>query len=168
MDYALSDKDIRNVFHGEVNVYTYDELEQFDTIDDMLYPYNRAVILYFWQSKPKYGHWCCVSKNKNIITFVDSFGSVPDNVLDEIPRSFKRANGEDYKYLSSLLYNCPYEIHYNNKKWQNDSSCMCGRYAILWLICSDMMPIEKFQKLFTKNTTKNDRLVYDLTKCFPQ
>lgn len=168
MDYALSDKDIYNALSGNVNVYTYDQLERFSSLDQMLYPHNRAVVLYFWASKPKYGHWCCVSKHHNIITFVDSFGSVPDDVLDEIPRSFKRANGEDYKYLSSLLYNCPYEVHYNDHKWQNDKSSMCGRYVILWLICSDMMPIERFQKLFTKDTNRNDRIVYELTKCFPQ
>jgi hypothetical protein len=164
MNNSLSSDDIISVFNGNINLFTYDQLDDIQNVDELLGDYGRAVILYFWKEAPKVGHWCCVSRCGNTVTFVDSYGSVPDKVLNEIPQSFKRANGQDYKYLSDMLARCPYQVHYNDHKWQSDSSSVCGRYCIVWLACCQKYTIERFQKLFGKDTTRNDRLVYELTK----
>jgi hypothetical protein len=162
MDYSLSNKDIMNFFDGKLNMMTYDQIANCRTIDEVLGPYEKCVILYFWQDKPKVGHWVTIFKTpRNTVEFFNSFGSVPDKTLDEIPTEFKNKHGEGFKSLCKLLYESPYEIEYNDKCLQDDTSSVCGRYVILRL-CTEMIPIETFQKLFTKNKRKNDELVLSI------
>lgn len=164
MNTALSNSDIKRFFKGKVNIITYDQLNECETIDEVLGKYNRAVILYYWQTQPTVGHWCCVFRTPwNSIEFFNSFGSVPDKTLDDIPESFKALHGEDFKTLTRLLYESPNPIEYNDKCLQADDSSVCGRYCILRLCCSDIH-IEQFQKLFTSNKRKNDQLVLKLFK----
>lgn len=163
-DYSLSNKDISKFFGGKVNVLTYDQVSDCQTIEEVLGPDDRAVILYFWQTDPILGHWCAVFKTpRNTIEFFNSFGSVPDKTLNDIPIGFKKQHGEGFKTLTKLLYNSPNQIEYNNKCFQANDSSTCGRYCVLRLCCADI-PIEQFQHLFTSNKKKNDSLVTALVQ----
>jgi hypothetical protein len=167
MNKPLSSDDIYSFFDDNVNIYTYDQLADFNSIEEVLAPFGRAVLLYFWQTHPRMGHWTCLFKTpRGTIEFFDSLSTkkgVPDGVLSQIPHRFRDAHGEDYPYLTKLLYESPSQIEYNDKKLQNDSSSVCGRYCVLRLICDDLS-IEQFQQLFSKNTQANDQLVLQLTK----
>lgn len=163
MNEALTAKDIKEAFNGKINIYTYDELRKFKNIDDVLKPYGRAIILYFWDTEPHQGHWVGIFKTpRNSIEVFDSFGQV-DRPLYDIPKKFKIENNENYAYLSKLLYDSPYETEYNEKSLQNKMSSVCGRYCIARLALSDI-PIEIFQKLFTNDTKKNDEIILELTQ----
>ena len=161
MDQALSSSDINNFFDDKIKILTYDQLKKYKSVDELLKPYGRVVILYFWEDEPKRGHWItCFGTKHNTIEFFDSLATKsgkPDMFLKDIPNQFKQSNGEDNPYLSKLLYECPEQIEYNDMKIQGDTSSTCGRHVILRLCCSDI-PIETYQKLFTKNTKKNDEL----------
>lgn len=162
MDEALSNSDIKKFFNGKVNILTYDLLEDYDTIEQVMGKYGRAIILYFWQDEPKVGHWVTVFKTpRDTIEFFNSFGSVPDKTLDDIPVSFKATHGESFKRLTEMLLETPLQIEYNDKCLQQDDSSVCGYYCIVRLCCKDI-PIERFQQLFTKNKRKNDELVLKL------
>lgn len=162
MDVSLSNDDISEYLGNKVNILRYDQLNDYSNIDDVLDPYGRAVILYFWKAKPCVGHWTCVFKTpRNTIEFFNSYGTVPDKTLNDIPLAFKKSHGEDFKTLTKLLYDSGYEIEYNDKCLQQNDSSVCGRYCILRLCCEDI-PIEQFQKLFTKNKKRNDELVLQL------
>ena len=89
---ALSSEDIKQIFGGKINVYTYDELQRFNNIDEALSPYGRCIILYFWQTKPStYGHWTAIFKlDNNDVEFYDSFSSKPDDNLKEINKTFRQ------------------------------------------------------------------------------
>ena len=170
MDQPLTTGDIKRAFDGKINVYSYDELKKFKTIDEVLAPYGRAVILYFWEVDPgKRGHWTCVFKTpRNTIEMFDSFGSNQkgkqfERPLYEIPKSFRNRNDEDYPYLTRLLYESPYEIEYNEKPLQDIETSVCGRYCIARMALADM-PIEKFQQIFNKKPVENDKLVVKLTE----
>ena len=162
---ALSSEDIKDIFGGKINVYTYDELQKFNNIDEVLSPYGRCIVLYFWQTKPStYGHWTAIFKlDNNDIEFYDSFSSKPDDNLKEINKKFRQINGMDYPILTKLLYECPYKVHYNDFPTQDEKSSCCGRYCVLRVSCPDM-DIDKFNKLWSKNTKNNDKLVVLLTK----
>ena len=68
MDKPLSNYDVQNLLDNDVKVITYDELDRYKTIENLLYPYNKVVILYL--ATPDYGHWCCIFRypdNKTIV-----------------------------------------------------------------------------------------------------
>ena len=99
MNYSLSNNDIEKFFNGKINIYTYDQLSQFHNIDEVLSPYGRAIILYFWKRNPTEGHWIALFRtNRNTIEFFNSYGTVPDKTLNDIPTGFKKRNGKISKY----------------------------------------------------------------------
>ena len=164
MNIPISSEDIYRIFNGKIKIISYDQIRYYNNIDELLNPFDRVIILYFWKSEPvKYGHWCCLFRRpNNNIEFFDSYGTL-ENQLNNIDPYFARLNGEDYPYLTRLLYECPFQIEYNNKTLQSKKSSVCGRYCILRLLLSDYT-IDEFNKLFSKSTIKNDKIVYNLTK----
>lgn len=161
----LSTNTIIDVFGGKVKIVTSDELYKFKTLDELLKPYNKVVILYIWQSAPlpKYGHFVALSKRGNIIDYFDPFGKKIDSVNKQLPNKYRSENHLDYNYLTKLLYDSSYQVEYNEKPIQDEKSSVCGRYSIVKLALSDL-PMTEFQKLFQKDTKYNDDLIIDLTK----
>lgn len=163
MDRALSFEDIKDIFDGNIHTYLYSDLQKFNSVDELLEPYNRCIILFNW--KPTYGHYCALFKRpNNEVCFFDSFGSKPDGRTNfkQIPKPFRQDNGFDYPYLSKLLYECPYNIDYNDKCLQDDYSSTCGRYCAARMACDDLSTNE-FNKLFSKNKKKNDKIIIEIT-----
>ena len=80
MNISLSSDDILKALDSKVKIIQYPDISKYKTIDNLLAPYNRVVILYL--TTKNYGHWVCIFKNKNNqIEFFDSYGIKPDNEL---------------------------------------------------------------------------------------
>lgn len=167
-DRALSGQDIIKAFNGRINLLTYDDLQKYDNIDEMLKPYGKAVLLYFWSKNQNgvFGHWISIRKSTkkyNTIEVFNSFGDWIDSNLDKIPIEFRQKNNEDYKQLSYLLYKSPYKIDYNEFQFQDNKSQTCGRWSIYFLRRDDLT-LEQFQKLWNKKNFKlNDNNIIKLT-----
>ncbi len=163
MDNSLTGEDIKNIFDGQIKILTYDQIAQYNTIEKLLSPYNRVAILYVWDKRPyAYGHWVCLFVNVNgNIEFFDSYGTFPDDTLDTINKNFRELNGEDYRYLTHLLYNYHGIVEYNNKVLQDKKSSTCGKWISYRMIRNDLN-IEQFQDLFSKDTKKNDKIIIKL------
>jgi hypothetical protein len=161
-DRPLSTIDLLNALGNEVKVLSYDQVKDYSSIDELLEPFGRVILLYFWKTRPKQGHWVCVFKTpRNTIEFFDSFGTL-ESQLRQIPKRFRMENGEDYPLLTELLYQCPYQVEYNDKKLQDDDSSVCGRY-VLARLSTPNMKIEDFQKIFNRVPKANDQIVMQLT-----
>jgi len=115
----------------EPNIITYNELDKIRDIDDIL-KNNMCVILY--ETSEGYGHWTCVFKDRNTIEHFDSYGLFPDKELKFVSKDINKMLGQGYPMLSKLLYDCPYDIRYCNKKFQGEDSSTCGRWCAMRLI----------------------------------
>ena len=73
---ALSDKDILRLVGNRANIILYPDLHKYNTLDQILDPYDACVLLY--EAKPRFGHWCCLLKtydiNGALIEFFDQIG----------------------------------------------------------------------------------------------
>ena len=129
---SFSGKDIMNLIDGKANMITYPELSRFSHIDQVLGRHGACVILYL--TKQNYGHWCCMfrkyRKPKTII-FFDSYGTIPDDELLEIPAHMNKKLGQNRAFLSQLLLDSGYDVEYNDKKLQKFAKDVntCGRWT---------------------------------------
>ena len=153
-EYSLSNHDILDLLDGDTRVITYPQLAKYKSLDQLLYPYNSAIILYLW--KPRYGHWVSVIRNGDKIEFMDPYGLYPDEPLLKLPMKQRIALNEETPYLSHLFINSPHKITYNNYKFQKSSPMVstCGRWAVLRVLFKDLS-LKQFKKIFyRKNADK--------------
>ena len=137
----------------------YEDLINFNTIDDLLKQAGCAIILY--QIEHNFGHWVCINKNdNNQIEFFDSYGGKPDSQL----KYAKYNKKNDGPYLTELLYNSPYEIIYSPYKLQSKGYNMstCGRWCTLRLHMRHI-PVCKFAEMFLNQSFKPDWYATALT-----
>lgn len=169
-DTPLGGDEIYKYLEGKVKILEYKQIRKYKDIDSLLAPYNKVAILYPWKVEEDgglFGHWVGLMKNKNNnIEYFNSYGSfLEDGVMKNIDVNFKKKHGEDFKYLTYLLYISPYDVEYNPRTLQSKNSNTCGRWVIYRFLRDDLT-IEEFNKLFYKNTKKNDikilNLVYNI------
>jgi hypothetical protein len=129
---SLSNGDIERLLHGHTNIFTYPQLSKINHIDEILDPYDSCVIIYL--TKKNYGHWVCLTRHGDRISFFDSYGmnNLPDEQLKNIPEHFRRESGQNTPHLTRLLYGSGYPIEYNNYKFQKrlHDTNTCGRHVI--------------------------------------
>ena len=143
-DIALSDKVILDLLDNKVNIVLYPDLYKYHNIDDIMGPYEAAIILF--EAKPKYGHWCAVFKlNNKTIEFFDPYGKAssgghPDDNLRLISYDFRKKSNQDYPYLSILLDKSPYDLTYNEIQFQKRGTRIrtCGRHCVFRLLNRDL------------------------------
>jgi hypothetical protein len=110
------------------------------------------------------GHWVCLFKKSDTIYFFDSFGSIPygKTNMGQIPEQLKYKFGMEYKYLTDLLLNCPYEVDYNDKCLQDSKSSTCGRYCATRMSFCDLST-DDFNSMFSDDLKNNDKIICYLT-----
>ena len=145
---ALSGSNILEIVKGESKLVRYPDLHKYDTIEEVLYPYNCFFLLY--ETKEKYGHWVCVILHPNgVLEFFDPYGHFIDHQLEYIDDEHRLKSNQEYPFLSRLLLNSPYIIDYNNNKIQKEykNNSTCGRHIALRLLLRDT-PLKEYQKIF--------------------
>lgn len=147
MAISLSDTDVLRLVENRAKVLVYSDLQKYDTLDEALGDHEAFYLLY--ESKENYGHWCCVFKEGKKVYFFDPYGIFPDEQLEWISTHFKKISGQWFPRLTLLLYESPYEVHYNEHKFQREGAGVnsCGRWCALRLIFRDTDP-KMFKRLF--------------------
>jgi hypothetical protein len=157
---SLSNRNIIQMMDGRVKIVMYSELHKYKSIDQLLQPYNKVVLLFEW--KEKYGHWAALFKpNDHTVSFFNSYDGYPDDALLNISKQFRKEHYEDYPYLSQLLLNSPYELTYNDNIYQSKKANIstCGRWCTVRLILS-YLDDDEFHN-FIKTTTKKYKITGD-------
>lgn len=156
LSYAISDADIRNIT-GVNNIIRYQDIKNYNDIDDLLK--NVLVCFILFETKNNYGHWTVIYRNKNLIEFFDPYGVfIEKQKLFIEEEEFK----EPINYLSILLKKSPYQISYNEIKFQNikDKSIgTCGRWCIIRYLNRNK-GLYDFEKMIKKDSKKYN-LSYD-------
>jgi hypothetical protein len=143
----LSGSDIQDAVDGQTKVIRYSAIHRFRTIDQLLAPYDSAVILY--ETREGFGHWTCVFLNRRtgVLEFFDPYGKPIDSQLDHIPPALKASTYQDYPYLAKLMLASPYKLTYNQKPLQKLGGDVnsCGRHVAMRLVMRDL-PISQYQQ----------------------
>lgn len=156
-----SGKQLYNLMDGKVKIISYPELDDYDTIEELLYPYDKVIILYL--QKKGYGHWTCLFRHKNLIEVFDSYGYFVDDQLDfHIDAHFRKINKMEYPMLSLLLYEAfdRYEMTFNEHKFQkkDNITATCGFHCVSRLKFSHL-PLKEYKKFMYSTNYTPDELV---------
>ena len=153
---SLSDTDILNITDNKCKVMRYQDLENYDTIDQALEPHGAIVLLY--QHEADFGHWVAVFKvNDSTIEVFDSYGIPIDSEIDFSPFQIRRHKGEKVAHLTHLIEQSQYTKVLENKvPLQKDKKDVntCGRWASIRIRFRDVH-LKQFDKMF-RNTSCGD------------
>jgi len=124
------------------NIIVYGNLRKYKKIDDIFV--NDSAIILYENTAGNIGHWTCLVKRYNTISYFDSYGKIPDH-----PRYLKGK----YPYLTRLLYDSPYKLEYNEFNYQRAGVATCGHHCIVRILFKNNS-LEEYQNFMSK--FKND------------
>jgi hypothetical protein len=152
-DIALSNYDIMDLLNNKVKIVLYPNLHKYKSIDELLSPFGIVILLY--EAKKNYGHWTAIIKTNNAIEFFNSYGGdnsgLPDATLDMIDPEFRVISNQIFPYLTKLMYNSPYQLNYNEFRFQKKGQSIrtCGRHCVIRCLCKNM-DIYKYKDFLDK------------------
>jgi hypothetical protein len=167
---ALSDTQLMGLINNKANIILYPDLWQVDSIDDILNPYGACIIFFESDIKDnaRFGHWCLLFKlDDHHLEFFNPYGGYPDDSLKYIPDDLKHSTHQDKPYLSLLLLRSPYDLSYNEYKFQHEAKNImtCGRHVACRLNNRDLS-LEEYHKMLITcldqlNKKLNKKLNFD-------
>ena len=146
----LSGKDILTITKGKCKVMLYEELEQYNTIEDAMGEHGAIALLY--QEQKFFGHWACVLDQGNYIEIYDSYGVPVDDELKFSEFNMRKHEGTIQPHLTVLLNKSGRKVIHNSRKLQllRQNVNTCGRYCALRILMRDL-PMDKFNKFIGEN-----------------
>lgn len=170
VDYSLNNFEITNALGNRSSVYKYKDLRRLKSLDSFMRNKDYLIILYEYE--PNYGHWTCILKQKSpgkkyTYEFFDPYGSLPDSMMRNIPKTIRNKRGMEFPDVLRLLNSSDREIHYNNYKLQKfkEGVNTCGRWVIVRAMFSNLN-IDQFNKMIKGLDKDGDRFVTDFTNMF--
>jgi len=130
------------ILNPNAKIYTYDQLLNFKTIEDLFRDTNKVIILYLVKN-PHFGHWCCLFKQPRGYNFFDPYGEMVDDELNYLTKQKRKELHEERKYLHYLLQDKT--CYYNYICFQGKKSQTCGCHTSYRLQHSHLT-IEEYAK----------------------
>jgi hypothetical protein len=149
-DYSLSDADILRITDNKTNIIVYSQLEDINSIDEILTDFGCCVILYQLESNS--GHWISLIRKKNTLEFFDPYGMSIDEELKYSKFNLRRHEGVLTPHLTHLIKKSNYRLTINSVKLQQFKEHVntCGRFCALRIRFRDVS-LKRFIELFTEN-----------------
>ena len=166
-NYSLSDTEILNLTDNQCKIISYQDLENYNDIDEVLTPFGATVILY--QQKQKVGHWTVLIKHSNtLLEIFDSLGLGLDKELEFSEYNKERHGGRAIPHLSILIENSKYKIESNSVQLQKDSKDIntCGKWCAIRVKFREKR-LKDFVEMFKSSKIMDgDMWISALTLCF--
>ena len=160
--FPLSGFNVVDIAGGNTKVVAYHELQNYNSIEELLRPYGSVVLLF--ETKYNVGHYTCLyyDDNKNLY-FFDPYGLEPDEEL-------KYESYNHTPYLTNLLSTYDKPINVNRFRYQQFShdTNTCGRHVGVRLRTKEVFSPEGYQHLLGAKDLRNspDWYVSALTLLF--
>ena len=147
-----SRSDLEYMLNNKVNIFTYDELKNIRTFEDLMSPYQCSIILYPNAGDPNIGHWCCVfiMPGTDRVEYFDPYGAYIDEPVEAYDRETLHQRRPLEPLLLDLLSNSPFanKVYWNETPFQSEiiNVSTCGLWCVLRIKCNYMTEKE-FEKL---------------------
>ena len=157
---SLSAREVLNLLDNKVNFVQYSDVHKISTIDELLGPHRKCVLLY--QTSHNYGHYVAIWEINNTIFFSDSYGSKPDTQLNFVPHDMKQELNSNHNYLIRLMYESGKKVEFNQYQLQSREPDVstCGRHVVNRLRFPEIS-IDEYHDIFKQSSKyiSNDELI---------
>ena len=160
-DTPMNDSNIRNYF-PDARILTYKELNDMDSIEDLL-PAHKSYAILLVEQEPKKGHWVSLDRLNDTVNYFDSYGGAPDAATKYTPPENREMLGLEDKPLTKLLKDSGLLVKYNPHKYQEKDTDIktCGRH-----VCNRIKQMQNGKSLqqykdYMDNLKKSKELDYD-------
>ena len=144
-------------------IIRYADLSKYNTIYELLPDDDYKIILI--ESKKNSGHWTCLMRNGNTLTFFDSYGFYPDKELNFVSKMANKLLGNKYDSIQKLMNTFNGKKMYSKTKYQvtRDDINTCGRWVCvaIHLIFQLKNSLGEMKKILDTEKKKTGR-PYDL------
>ena len=131
----MSNVEIIKRLGGRTKILMYDEFSKFDDLESVLRPWGNVVFLL--RTEEDFGHWMCIKRSFNRISFFDSYGDFPDVQKKYVKTKFLEQSEQKYNKLCELLYDASFNftIEFSEYKLQKKSNdiATCGQWCCLFI-----------------------------------
>lgn len=159
---SMSDELIK-FYLPNAKIIIYNNLKDYNTIEEIL-PENKsfAVLLYVSANliTEVSGHWTCITRLNNEISYFDSYGKTPDYAIDHW---FKKNTEQQTKYLSQFLNKTKLKVFYNGIQYQSTPGDIstCGRHCIFYILNMQKDKDLHDYYILMKNIKEKTNMTYD-------
>jgi hypothetical protein len=130
----LGDDQIKKAL-PDVPIVRYEELEKYNSIEQLLPKARSAAVIFLATTSPNKGHWFAVMRSKKKIYYFDAYGKRPDKNLEFTPKNLRKEFGQNIPYLSYLLNKAiddGFKVSFNEVQYQSSDPAIqtCGYWII--------------------------------------
>lgn len=118
-------------YYPKVRIIKYNDLDNYTSIEEIL-PSDDTYFILLYLDSPSTGHWVAMTRNKNLITFFDSYGGKIDSQLKWVDDATRITLDTDKPCLTRLLKSGKTPYNYSPYDYQsnNPSVATCGSHAL--------------------------------------
>jgi DNA adenine methylase len=118
-------------YYPKVRIIKYNDLDNYTSIEEIL-PSDDTYFILLYLDSPSTGHWVAMTRNKNLITFFDSYGGKIDSQLKWVDMGERIRLDTDKPCLTRLLKagNVPYNYSPYDYQSNNPNIATCGSHCL--------------------------------------
>jgi DNA adenine methylase len=118
-------------YYPKVRIIKYNDLDNYTSIEEIL-PSDDTYFILLYLDSPSTGHWVAMTRNKNLITFFDSYGGKIDSQLKWVDMGERIRLDTDKPCLTRLLKagNVPYNYSPYDYQSSNPNIATCGSHCL--------------------------------------
>ena len=160
---SMGDDTIRS-YLPNAKILSYPDLATVAKIEDLL-PQDKSYFCLLYLQQPNSGHWVLVYRDRDVINFFCSYGSMPNTPLGWISKEQNEALGQGTPYLMNLFNASPLPVDVNKIDYQSNRNmdiATCGRHDVFRLhtFLHDHLDMKEYYTLM-KHLKENSRMSYD-------
>jgi len=124
-------------YYPKVRIIKYNDLDNYTSIEEIL-PADDTYFILLYLDSPSTGHWVAMTRNKNLITFFDSYGGKIDSQLKWVDMGERIRLDTDKPCLTRLLKagNVPYNYSPYDYQSNNPDIATCGSHVLNFITCT--------------------------------
>jgi hypothetical protein len=118
-------------YYPKVRIIKYNDLDNYTSIEEIL-PEDDTYFILLYLDSPSSGHWVAMTRNKNLITFFDSYGGKIDSQLKWVDDTTRIQLDTDKPCLTRLLKAGSIPYTYSPYDYQSDNPdvATCGSHSL--------------------------------------
>ena len=124
-------------YYPKVRIIKYNDLDNYTSIEELL-PSDDTYFILLYLDSPSSGHWVTLVRNKNLITFFDSYGGKIDSQLKWVDDTTRIQLDTNKPCLTRLLKagKTPYNYSPYDYQSNNQSVATCGAHVLNFITCT--------------------------------